>query len=689
MTQGIIKGSFINKPLSSFHYRKIVAIEELNSIDLAKYKFVALQTLTQDEAKQLPTYIEKCKKAKVKIYLVGTLKMFIPLKEKYNIEIIDSFGELEKQMKEMFVPKLDQTKINKILLYFRNKENGILEANEDKNEELEKANNELLNEIETLKSNNANTVEEINKKVEEEQIKNNELQKQIENEKEQFEKIKQEKEKLEETLKEKENDILKINEELETIKQEIQSNDMSEIVKGKETQIKDLQDKLDTNSKNYVSCYNQKINCINEIIKIKDLYLESIHSLKGQEEWLEKDKNELQEQIANYQKEIQNLNEKIETLEFSNEELKDSKELVNSLNAKLNEMKELVSQREEEIQDLKIDMEDAENRLAEYDSLNIEELEDKYKVEQDKNKQLLKQIATLKENNTNDSEELFSTKTINRKLERELNQLKLTLAQNVNSNSNCELDCNYMGRAKVISVCGSGSYGITNTTISIAKNLKGSVLIMDLDCLSPKVDSWLHSNPIHTNLPDIARITNKTSFGALIEKGLDYVMEYEKEILAPISKNDKLKLDYFSGIYEECEPSKLMQINFTYFMNYIGNKYDYIVVDLGKLNATQIGTMLYKMFSKIAYKNVIVTLNDAIDVRSMLLKLSRLKINDTNMLWLLNFATSNVLDTNITKNIRTNKIFALSKSLKIYGEQMDFMQVSILKDQFETLLKEI
>ena len=103
---------------------------------------------------------------------------------------------------------------------------------------------------------------------------------------------------------------------------------------------------------------------------------------------------------------------------------------------------------------------------------------------------------------------------------------------------------------------------------------------------------------------------DKTGVGALIEKGYDYVIGNEKLIFQRVADNKNGFIDYMGGIYASVDIAKLMAVKFTEFMNYLGNCYDYVILDLGRLGSSDVSNAIIKMADTISYTSVAVTLKD-------------------------------------------------------------------------------
>lgn len=296
---------------------------------------------------------------------------------------------------------------------------------------------------------------------------------------------------------------------------------------------------------------------------------------------------------------------------------------------------------------------------------------------EDINKKLRNNIATIKASKTVQNQSVANTGP------------KQYAKQQVGNIDHITLNCNYSGTGYIIPVFGSGSYGITTVAMSIARKLqKVSVLYLDFDLASPKADAWFGKVPIIRELTDIEDQINRSGFGALIEKGSKYVIEHKDQIIQRVAETRAgAYIDYFSGVYTRVNPRKLMSIDFSDFLTYFGNKYNYIIVDLGRYGASDATDELVKMFNSIAYKSVIVTLNDKFDTRNMSVRIATDKLNLENSLWILNMSSTSRVDTMVQKAMGKAKPVVIPKDMNMYGNTIPMDKVPILKDRLAQVME--
>lgn len=209
------------------------------------------------------------------------------------------------------------------------------------------------------------------------------------------------------------------------------------------------------------------------------------------------------------------------------------------------------------------------------------------------------------------------------------------------------LDCHYNGKGQIIPVFGSGSNGVTTMVVSLARRMPAGskVLVMDLDLTNAKLDGWFKMSPNIKELQDIVDPLKRTALSALFERGVRYVIDNKTLIMRTVNSWRKgLTVDYFSGSLVTPDARKIMSISFSDFMTYLGNTYDYIVVDLGKIGASDITNEFIRMFTDIAPISVIMSLNDGVESRNLNVKMSETVGDRSKLLWVINKAHTTKLN---------------------------------------------
>lgn len=288
--------------------------------------------------------------------------------------------------------------------------------------------------------------------------------------------------------------------------------------------------------------------------------------------------------------------------------------------------------------------------------------------------------------------------TISR-LEEEKNRMEVTnksLSRNMASAEKLMIQVQYTSKASIIPVFSSGSYGSTTMAVSIAKRLPGKVLLLDFDCVNPKIDPWFEINPLIKTLDGLVGM-EQTAFTALIKKGVDYVIEHRDEIFRSVSKKKGNEVVYFSGTYTEIDLSEFASVDFQQFLNFVGSEYNYIVVDLGRIGGNDNTNALIRMFNSISWRNVMVCLHDKYDLRTTYITSKNHKINYTKTIWALNMAKSTKLDDSMKKILGASNggkgdvnYFIFMKDMDYYGERKTFTDFgNPNKDRLQDLVDKV
>lgn len=328
------------------------------------------------------------------------------------------------------------------------------------------------------------------------------------------------------------------------------------------------------------------------------------------------------------------------------------------------------------------------------DSSELKEELDSIKIS---NSGLIAEIGRLKIN-VNELNRICEEKdrTIGR-IEQEKSKLETTsraLSKNVTAGDRLDIECKASNKAFIIPVYGSGSYGITTTAVSIAKKLNGNVLLLDFDVTNPKVNAWLPNGikPIINDLPDMDKTLQKSGFGALIFKGSSYVIEHRNILIQNVAMNRKTNkvLDYFSGLYDKADLYKFAAVDFSEFINFFGNEYDYIVADLGRLGGNEISSALIRLFNRISWRNVCVCLPERNDIRNVFVKIKNEELDSKKMIWLLNMADSTKLDPDLKKMINDVTHYTIMpRDESLFGKMKTFDNVLFMKSRMDELIEHI
>ena len=248
----------------------------------------------------------------------------------------------------------------------------------------------------------------------------------------------------------------------------------------------------------------------------------------------------------------------------------------------------------------------------------------------------------------------------------------------------------YTGRAQIITVFGSGSFGITTTAYTAANMLANHsrVLFVDFDMISAKADTFFRKSPMIKNIPGVSPTSTKSSgLGIMVDRGVPFFLTYAPQIIIPGDRFKGGYIDYLSGFYDRPEVVKLISTDFNSFLNYLGNTYDYIIMDFGRFDASEINNQILKIFCNVARCSVVVTSSDRIDIRNTRIALqSRLKIDAENMAWLVNLAESTKLDDKTKEYLTPARYMAMPMVDDFYGRKMQFTENRVTRDKFRLFL---
>ena len=131
------------------------------------------------------------------------------------------------------------------------------------------------------------------------------------------------------------------------------------------------------------------------------------------------------------------------------------------------------------------------------------------------------------------------------------------------------------------------------------------------------------------------------------------------------------------------------EVDWNQLLNYLGNCYNYIVVDLGRLGGSESQTGLIKMFNRISYNDIAVCMHSDGDVRSMMIRLKSNNINNDKVVWLLNLAENNKMTPTMKKAMVEGRYTIMVRSMGIYNKQQRFDKASVLKASLTDLMNKV
>jgi len=573
-------------------------------------------------------------------------------------KILESkLGELEKECEKH---KNNITKLE-----------GIIELKDKNIDDISTECTNLKLEIETIRSTidedklaeAQNEITELNSNISELEDRIAEYDNNLHLAKEELSQVKQSLEKSIDDLERSNNEISVKIDEITNLKEEKQSyiDQIQELT----TKVNDLTDRLG----NYNSLEEQVI----ELQELKEKY----------EDQVELDRQKIEELTTM----VEDTDKRIELArQYSRDELNKKQRENIELQSKLDLISAKLSAKEVQYDEL--------IKTAGVDSSGASTVLESSKMIEEVNRTLRNQIVSLKkeiDRSTKDAE--FANQNA-RALGDQNRQLKTTIKAMSSGLSGSGVvgslpPCNYTGKGMIIPVFGCGSFGITTTAMSIATKLatQSRVLYVDFDMVNPKADAWFKLNPIVKNIPDYDRNnTRATGLGLFVEKQMQYFLSHSNSLISRAINTKGGSIDYLSGFYAKPDTIKLISADFTSLLNYFGNNYTYIIIDFGKLGCSDINDQIIKMVSDIAYRNVVVTTSDKLEVRTFRIKINDAKIDINNIAWLLNMCTSTSLETTAKRAISPAEYSMIPLNMDMYGKKIDFLREKLTRDKFQLFM---
>jgi hypothetical protein len=457
---------------------------------------------------------------------------------------------------------------------------------------------------------------------------------------------------------------------------------------------------------NEIKQYSIKIKSLEESEEELKVNLSSLVSNRSSaEEELEKSRDLLGSSAENEEKlrnELQSSKEIVERLtvelESTKKKLKSNELNTAELNSSLSDNKIKLEAVNNELGELKLmyEAEKSEKEKLKLDSANVVNIENMRKSLEEINKTLVEKLSSAgielenaKRNRDTVQNEVDNLKMQNRQLNEALRAISSTssgapISGNVNNLSVNNI--RYSGSAKIITVFGSGNYGVTSTAVSIAYKIlsNAKVLYMDLDLVSPEADRWLGKQPVCNGVPGINdNDIKKTGAGLFYELGTQTVIAYLDKVIKSCVKSVRGSLDYFSGAYYKIDNSKKLNGNYTELFNILGSKYDYIVVDMGRIGSGEINDSLIREITRIGSASIAICRNDISDVRSIKNKMISSKIESNKVNWLLNMSTTTAIDNNVKQIVGENNLGLSLLDNEMVGQRTRLAASKINKTRFD------
>lgn len=437
---------------------------------------------------------------------------------------------------------------------------------------------------------------------------------------------------------------------------------------------------------------------------------------------LKKSTEALDRKLNDKQSEIDQLKETITNLNLQLDECKADLSLATDANSKMLEQQgDINSQHKDEIDKLKQQISGLETKLK-LTNEQLEQKEQQYSVlvaqQADKSagasalastNQTLEIVnKTLSEQLSVANKEITALKNSRAKLTSEVknykdkcNQLDSALKNTVKalgsgagntekkeqtSNSNSGIGyqylavkpINYTGSAKIIPVFGCGGTGITTAAVSLASKicLTSNVLYIDMDITQASADAWFGQTPLCGGLSGLGLMDIEcTGLGIFYEKGFNIFNNNLDKIIKNVEHTKGGGTDYLSGLIHRVDDERIANADYTSLFNRLGEKYTYIVVDLGRVGNSRINDSLIKAIFDISATNMAVVPQNYFSIRNFLLKVNEAKVDMRKLKLVINMCTATALD-------RRTKQALTSKSISKYVMLLSDQNMVCIKDTF-------
>lgn len=237
---------------------------------------------------------------------------------------------------------------------------------------------------------------------------------------------------------------------------------------------------------------------------------------------------------------------------------------------------------------------------------------------------------------------------------------------------------NYTGSAKIIPVFGCGGTGITTAAVSLASKicLTSNVLYIDMDITQASADAWFGQTPLCGGLSGLGLMDIEcTGLGIFYEKGFNIFNNNLDKIIKNVEHTKGGGTDYLSGLIHRVDDERIANADYTSLFNRLGEKYTYIVVDLGRVGNSRINDSLIKAIFDISATNMAVVPQNYFSIRNFLLKVNEAKVDMHKLKLVINMCTATALD-------RRTKQALTSKSISKYVMLLSDQNMVCIKDTF-------
>lgn len=237
---------------------------------------------------------------------------------------------------------------------------------------------------------------------------------------------------------------------------------------------------------------------------------------------------------------------------------------------------------------------------------------------------------------------------------------------------------NYTGSAKIIPVFGCGGTGITTAAVSLASKicLTSNVLYIDMDITQASADAWFGQTPLCGGFSGLGLMDIEcTGLGIFYEKGFNIFNNNLDKIIKNVEHTKGGGTDYLSGLIHRVDDERIANADYTSLFNRLGEKYTYIVVDLGRVGNSRINDSLIKAIFDISATNMAVVPQNYFSIRNFLLKVNEAKVDMHKLKLVINMCTATALDRRIKQALT-------SKSISKYVMLLSDQNMVCIKDTF-------
>lgn len=601
-----------------------------------------------------------------------------------NSELVDTNEQLSDMTEEAVNNEVENVKENTIASLLDDEAN---DDTEDEVRQLQLQKERLETKVDSLNKQVTGLAETLSKEKE----KNSNLEKKVaELEQEnsvlsnsqgdtgKLEALLKEKESLEDKVAELGHELNSRVEELEKIKAELERV---------ENELKLAKD-ADTNSLYELSQANEKVKELEGIVSdLKESRESAVDEIREKEDIIsqkEKSEEELNNRIKELEEEVTQLNQSID----DNPELEE-------LRLKYDEVCSAKQECEQKLMESNEQLNDIMEKIG-GDTSIVESLKSSNEVLSTTNNALNSKVAELETRCTtlqNSNKALNENLNTLRESEQQLKDSLSALGSVGMSNGDITVPAfEYTGKAKIINVFGHGSHGITTFAMSACDRLSQSskVVVVDMDITSPSLDQWANMSPYSKDMSIGLDQIYRTGLAVFVKSGISHFMSYSG-MINQLKASKAGSVDYINGIYGKVSSAEIASAQYSKLFEYLGENYDYIVVDSGKLGESSVHDSLIRDISEIAHSNIYV-INGAskIQVNAAMKKIHNASIDISRVYAFINLVTNSGISEIVKKMIKGMKYSQMHADTNLmFKSGAYFNYCKLTKDKFEIVMNEI